>query len=184
MKLVINIWDVSTSIERIDKTIENINNLRDEITDILPDDIVNAIVREGQIIANGYNRSAPKSGLVDNYTGKIQSKEGAGAIIMSGPNVIYDEFGTGEEGASQPHPLKNYYDLNPYNSGPFIFYNELAGRYQWRYGPMAGKPYFTNTGLTSGIPAGKMMYNTANDIRKIKNDIAAKKINKAIKKFK
>ena len=99
---------------------------------------------------------------------------------MSGENAIYDEFGTGEQGLDNPHPMKEQFSLNPYNSGPTIFYNQFAGRHQWYYRPMAGKPYFTKSGATEGIPAGKQMYNTLQNLNKIKRNIAVNETNKVI----
>ena len=79
--------------------------------------------------------------------------------------------------------MKGQFALNPYNSGPTIFYNEFAGRYQWRYYPMRGRPYFTKDGLTEGIPSGKQMYNTAKDLRASKNEIVIREIENAVKRF-
>lgn len=175
---------IELGVESINKAISRLNNFSEEVTDIAPEKIVDTMLWHGVRILNQYNSSAPKSGIEDNTVDKRNNKDGSGSLILFGPNAIYDEFGTGEEGASDPHPLKNYYDLNPYNSGPFIFYNELAGRYQWRYQPMAGRPYFTDNGLTSGIPSGKMMYNTANDLNDIKTNVAKRRLNDTVKKFK
>ena len=47
-------------------------------------------------------------------------------IIMEGPQAIYDEFGTGTLGERSPHPIKNQFGLNDYNSGPTI--REATGK--------------------------------------------------------
>lgn len=146
--------------------------------------IVEELVEKGVGIASTYNANAPQSGLEkSNVVGKTTDSGNKGYVALIGDSAVYDEFGTGEQGASDPHPMKGNFGLNPYNSGPHIFYNELAGRYQWRYRPMAGRPYFTNTGLTEGIPSGKQMYNTSKDLRAIKKDIITKELNSALKRF-
>ena len=49
---------------------------------------------------------------------------------------------------------------------------------------MRGKPYYTESGLTSGIPSGKQMYNTSKYIREIKDDVIKHKIQEALQKYK
>ena len=171
--------------ESINLTIEALHNLAEEIDDIAPSEFIDKMLSKGEKILKGYNQSAPKSGLRDNIVSSFNNKNGSGTLILSGKNAIYDEFGTGEEGRADPHPLKSYYNLNEYNSGPTIYYNQWAGRTGWNYKPMAGKPYFeVGTGFTSGVPSGKMVFNTANDLNRIKIDIATPVIKKATKKFK
>lgn len=149
---------------------------------------VNRLVDYGKVIAKDLNEIAPKSGEVDNSITSVHSKsiengKAKGSIIMQGENAVYDEFGTGEQGADNPHPLKGNFNLNPYNSGPTIFYNQFAGRHQWYYRPMAGKPYFTKYGATEGIPAGKQMYNTAQALKKEKHKIATQVVSEMLQKY-
>ena len=151
--------------------------------------IVNELVDEGSSIANQLNAVAPKSGLVDNDIIPVHSKvstngKAIGSITMQGPNAVYDEFGTGDQGAENPHPVKSKFGLNRYNSGPFIFYNQFAGRNQWYYKPMAGRPYFTEYGATEGIPAGKQMYTTAKMLKKRKKKVAKKITKIMLEKYK
>ena len=72
------------------------------------------------------------------------------SIIASGEEVLYAEFGTGEEGADDGHPLKGDFHLNPYNSGPNIKINSATGRHYWWY-----------QGYSEGNPSGKQMFNTS-----------------------
>jgi len=152
-------------------------------------EIVNELVDEGTFIATQLNASAPKSGLVDNDIIPVHSKvsrngKAKGSITMQGENAVYDEFGTGDQGAENPHPVKGKFGLNPYNSGPMIFYNQLTGRHQWYYRPMAGKPYFTSDGITEGIPSGKQMYTTAKELKKKKNKITKTILKDMLGKYK
>ena len=84
-------------------------------------------------------------------------------VGMRGEQVLYTEFGTGTEGALDPHPLKNEYNLNPYNSGKTIRkaskdVSEITmipeGELYWTYKDeeTGGVKY------TQGVPAGKMVY--------------------------
>lgn len=179
----------------ISSLIQTISSMEDTLSSGACYDIVSELVKIGVDKAKGYNESAPKSGLQDNQIyptdAKLTGQKVNGNITMQGPNAVYDEFGTGEQGLDNPHPMKNQFGLNPYNSGSTIFYNQFAGRHQWYYQPMAGKPYFTKSGATEGIPAGKQMYNTLQDLRKVSKSVATKnanksisEINKAIEKFK
>lgn len=106
-------------------------------------------------------------------------------IIASGSDVVYAEFGTGDKGASDPHPDKSKYSLNPYNSGAHIRdYDKYitvigndgtptinkkrvemlakkgitSGRF-WAYDKNGEKQW------TQGVPAGKQMFNTFNYLK-------------------
>ena len=145
--------------------------------------IVQDLTEEGALEASLVNANAPKSGLVPSVV-THKFKRLHGEVALTGENAVYDEFGTGDEGLWNPHPLKEEYGLNPYNSGPTIFYNQFAGRYQWFYRPMAGMPYFTSDGRTSGIPSGKQMYYALQRIRGIEKDVIVKHVNEAIHSLK
>lgn len=169
---------------KVDDLKKRFEGLHDDLEETVPGTIVDNICKAGVSMAKQLNATAPKTGLADNKIFAAEHKDTPmhGAIIMEGENAVYDEFGTGEEGAADPHPLKGGFGLNPYNSGPFIFYNEFTGRYQWRYRPMAGKPYFTQSGLTSGTPSGKQMYNTLQYVREIKGDIVFNNVEKSLRR--
>ena len=99
-------------------------------------------------------------------------------LIAKGKDVLYEEFGTGDKGEDNPHPDKSKYNLNDYNSGYSIMSVEdignqdlldllkekgiTSGKY-WTY-RKNGEKYFTQ-----GVPSGKEMWNTRNEM--IKNII-------------
>lgn len=166
---------------RVNDVTEYFRALYEQLKDVRPGLITDELCDTGVDKAKELNAMSPKTGLVDNSIYKTPTENGVASIVMEGPNAVYDEFGTGEEGSNNPHPLKGQFNLNPYNSGPTIFYNELAGRYQWIYRPMAGRPYFTEEGLTSGTPSGKQMYNTLNYINSIKGEIISQHIEEMLK---
>ena len=145
--------------------------------------IVQDLTEEGALEASLANANAPRSGLTPSIV-THKYKRLNGVIALTGKNAVYDEFGTGDEGLWDPHPLKDDYGLNPYNSGPTIFYNQFAGRYQWFYRPMAGMPYFTADGRTSGIPSGKQMYYALQHIRNIEQEVISNRVNEAIHSLK
>lgn len=181
MKLRLSVYDVNDFVKRL-------RFLESDIEDASMT-IVNNMVDEGAELAKQLNDLAPKSGEADNDIIPVHSKvstngKATGSIIMQGENAVYDEFGTGDQGADNPHPQKGEFGLNPYNSGPTIFYNQFAGRNQWYYRPMAGRPYFTKYGATEGIPAGKQMYTTAQTLKKNKRKIAKAVIKEMIGKYK
>lgn len=178
--------EVKLTVQSIDKAIEKLKLLKEEVCDgIVMEEVIEDLLSVGADAAYKFNSTAPKSGVLDNSVStEIDENGTAGAIMLYGPNAVYDEFGTGTQGENSPHPMKNQFPLNPYNSGPYIFYNEFSGTYQWYYRAMAGKPYFTKNGATEGIPAGKIMYNTAKHLNGVKHDIIQRKFNDAIKKFK
>ena len=76
-------------------------------------------------------------------------------IVVDGPQVIYDEFGTGTKGASNPHPAKSNYNLEPYNSGFYIQTNKSGQKY-WIYYSEDIDRYVTS----HGVPAGCFVYNS------------------------
>lgn len=99
-------------------------------------------------------------------------------LTAKGKDVLYEEFGTGDRGEDDPHPDKSKFNLNDYNSGYFIMSVEdignqdlldflkeegiTSGKY-WSY-RKNGKRHFTQ-----GVPSGKEMWNTRNEM--IKNII-------------
>ncbi len=176
-----DVWN--EPIYKINNLIEELRYAQATLDETTCENIIERLCDSGYKYASVLNASAPSSGQ-EKSTVEVSIENNAGKIYLSGPNAVYDEFGTGEEGLHNPHPLHDEYGLNPYNSGPKIFYNQFAARYQWFYPPMAGMPYFTPTGYTSGIPAGKQMYNTLNYLRGIKNDIVAEEINSALQTLK
>lgn len=182
---------VKLSLYGIREAIDKLEYLDDTLIDA-SQSIVEDLVSLGEGKAKEFDASAPRTGLGSNQIYGVFSKErSSGQVVMHGKNVVYDEFGTGEEGLSDPHPMKgNFPDLNPYNSGPFVskHINPKNGRHYWYYPPLDGQPYFDfpdeGKGYTEGTPSGKQMYNTLQFIRKEKKQIASKKLKEAIKIFK
>ena len=182
MKLVLSTYGVTDLIRKL-------RFLESDIEDASLS-IVNKLVDKGTAEAIRLNALAPKSGEQDNVIIPVHStvtkdSKATGSITMQGPNAVYDEFGTGEYGASNPHPLKNNFGLNPYNSGPYVSTHiSKSGKHYWFYRPMAGKdPHYRASGYTEGIPSGKQMYNTAQLLKKEKNSISTKILSEYLRKY-
>ena len=159
-------------------TIHRLEFLKDNII-VGNYNVVRALVKKGEELANKYNASAPQSTQSSekqaSVKGVVLDGGRKGYVALIGDSAVYDEFGTGEEGAANPHPLKGNYNLNPYNSGPVVstHINPETGRHFWYY----------NGDVTEGIPSGKQMYNTAKDLRAEKNTIIKTEMENALKRF-
>lgn len=169
--------------EHIDIVIDKLKMLDEEITGISLENVVAKLTIRGIATAQGYAAGMPRSTTEDNrIKGGVLDNRKTGYIALQGPGAVYDEFGTGDEGANDPHPRKSDFLLNPYNSGPTIRLDPLD-RHYWVYKPMAGEPYFDDDGKTHGIPSGKMMYNTSKHLRSIKDEIIRDEFEGVVKKF-
>lgn len=180
---------IELSVASVNDAIQRVKTLRDNIM-VANERIVERLVEDGGEQALFYNSSAPTYGINDTRIiteATLNGFKSKGSVALNGSNAVYYEFGTGEEGASNPHPTKDNFGLNPYNSGPFVSTHvSKAGRHYWfvpkgRYTP---NTYVKNGGYTEGIPAGKQMYNTAQHLHSVKYNIIKDELNGAIRKFK
>ena len=112
---------------------------------------------------------------------------------MVGTQAIYTEFGTGTEGQNSPHPQKQEFELNAYNSGEKIRRAERdihvkdvstqldektdinAGELYWVYLNESGQPIYTQ-----GIPAQKIVYDAVKVTKKEFNRLAEKRLKEAL----
>lgn len=183
MKIKLVEWSINDAIGRVETFINNIETANELI--------VEQLIEKGEKQANLYHASAPNYGINDTRIDSEMSLNGnnsKGSIYMTGPSAVYKEFGTGEEGAANGHPLKwqTNVPLNGYNSGPFVSKHiNKSGRHYWIVpkGHYRPNSYVRDNGYTEGIPAGKVMYSTAQYIRFIKSTIVEKNLRGAIKKF-
>lgn len=181
--------DVALSVEGINFTKELLRSFRNECK-IATKDIVSELVNNGQEYAQSlYNQFEYRSSENEcNINSKVKGL--SGHISLVGEEAFYEEFGTGELGARNPHPAKNRFEvpLNDYNSGPFVSSHirtsTRVGWHYWFYKPNAGsKGYYGDNGLTYGIPSGKMMYKTGKYLHKQVKNIAQDKIKEMTAKF-
>lgn len=96
------------------------------------------------------------------------------SIIAKGEEVLYAEFGTGEYGQDNPHPKKQEFNLNPYNSGPIVSTHINAnGRHYWFY----------DNQYSEGNASGKQMFNTSRFLReKVIKEVVKEKVGEVISK--
>ncbi len=122
----------------------------------------------------------------DDYTLSRYYKGNKGKIMATGTSVLYNEFGTGTEGERYSHPMKNEFDLNPYNSGKTIRTNRNADSKATDNNIPVGELYWTfekNGQLyyTTGTKAGLQMYNTAEYLKKNAKKIAKEVVGDVIR---
>jgi hypothetical protein len=163
-------------------------------------DIVNELVEKGAKKATALNNKAAKSGLEESVVIPIKAQrywEGnvvRGKVRLKGPHAIFEEFGTGEVGKSDPHPKAGVmsFSVPPYSgyiTGDFVrTHINKYGRHYWFYSPMGGKHtrkngYIHSNGYTEGIPSGKQMYNTGKYLNSIKGKVVSKHLKGAIKEI-
>lgn len=181
MKIQLSEASVKDAINRIKTLQSNI--------EIANENIVERLVEAGEQYASYYNS------LMTPAVGKnnarviseinLSGTKSNGNIALTGTDAVYYEFGTGEEGLNNPHPIKENFALKPYNSGPTIKINK-KGQHYWIIpkGQFIPSQYVRANGYTQGVPAGKQMYMTSQHLRSIKNEIIKEELNGAIKKFK
>ena len=156
--------------------------------DKIEEEIINQLADLGlEEIQKNYNDTPYKDGNEDISffkTGTNKSK----SIGVVGSQVLYNEFGTGTEGASNPHPQKGEYGLNAYNSGETIRTNKDSNTNATQNGIPVGGLYWTYNSngkkiYTQGIPAGKQVYNAAKKMQKEKKKIIKKVVGDALSKL-
>ena len=171
-------------------TIQNgklrLDKFMDDISVASQEGIAKAL-KKGEDIARQYNGTVEANlgySSSSQVSHKINENRQSGYVALSGANVLYEEFGTGDVGANDGHPIKGDFPfLNPYNSGQYIRTND-KGEHYWFYKGMVGgsSPYYDpDTGYTRGIPSGKQMYKTSRWLRVEAKKIVQEEIKKAFK---
>lgn len=120
----------------------------------------------------------------EQFTNKIENGYITG---VTGTQVLYREFGTGTEGLNQPHPIKNQFPLNEYNSGKTIRDVKitssagsglLLGEKYWTYKNKSGEIVYTQ-----GIPAGKEVFNASLAIKRARKSVIKEKVGAELSKL-
>lgn len=160
----------------IKKAIEKLKYLENSIPD-LSKRIVESVANEGLQYLNNEYATTPSNNSVDINTIKRYTEQTSTGynIVAEGEEVLYAEYGTGEQGASNPHPEKAGHGLNDYNSGPVVSTHiNKNGRHYW----------FHKGEYTEGIPSGKQMFNTRNHIKnKVIPEISKKMVGDLLSKL-
>ena len=157
-----NIKDV---IKALQELLSNIDKIADET--------MQEIAKKGETYLDARYVTRFKDPNITDISTDYRKSQGGYVLEAKGRDVIYEEFGTGDEGASHPHPNKSAYALNDYNSGPQIKdvsdYDENSYIYDdlRDFGITSGKFWiYSKDGstlhYTQGVPAGREMWDTRN----------------------
>lgn len=176
LEFSLSLSDIRKLKSKISELKENLPKCANNITKSLADYTYNEI-------QNNINSTSYKDGNEDIEAFKNISNNNA-TVGMKGSQVLYDEFGTGTQGEQSPHPLKGKFSLNKYNSGRRI---RPAGKNNPHF--PAGTKYWTyknkngDTVYTTGIPAGKQVYNASRALQKQKSKIINKELGDILSKL-
>lgn len=154
--------------KEIGRMINSLNTLSSNINK-LKTEIPKEIAEEGLKHLNSLYASKSKDNDTDDIHTSIDKTANGYSIISQGKDVLYEEFGTGDEGARHPHEDKSKYGLKDYNSGPTIRPVNSNNPALKAHGITSGK-YWTyekdgEIKYTQGIPAGMQMFDTSNYLR-------------------
>lgn len=150
--------DVTIDSKKLDEFLENTTSHLESASKRIIDNLAELALKEMQ---ENYSKAEYQAGETMDFgkTGTESSKR----VFMGGPQAAYSEFGTGTQGAMHPHPRKNEFNLNPYNSGETIRpatpkvtekTGIATGTLYWTYQDDSGEVHYTQ-----GIPAQKEVYN-------------------------
>lgn len=176
---------------KVPLSISGINDLKNKI-DILKNSLNEASINITKSLAdytyneiqNNISNTQYKDGN-DDISAFKEINETKAKVGMRGSQVLYDEFGTGTQGEQSSHPLKGQFSLNAYNSGKKIRTSSGSGKSgfakgvkYWTYKNKNGEIIYT-----TGIPAGKQVYNASKSLRKIKSSIIKKEMSDVLSKL-
>lgn len=177
---------VPLSNQGLNDLLQKINNLKDNLnqaTNNIKNELADYARSE---IDNNLSATQFKDGNDDVSTFK-ENHDNKIKVGMRGSQVLYDEFGTGTQGEMSPHPYKSQYPLAGYNTGrkirrASVKVNENTGipigtKY-WTYKDKDGEIVYT-----TGIPAGKQVFNAAMSLRNRKSQIIKQKVSDVLSKL-
>lgn len=177
------------TVDSIDLMQSKLEVLADDIK-IAPNEMIKKLINKGEEYAqNQYNTYPYRNSKEDCTITKTDmgNDDLSGEVKLVGRSAFYEEFGTGERGKSNPHPTKNKFEipLKDYNSGPFVSTHTRtkSGRHYWFYKPMAREKGYLKSGLTYGIPSGKMMYYTGKYLHKESKEMVKEQGKQMIQRF-
>ena len=180
IKIKLSSDDIKENIKKLQEFQKSLTNAGEEIVDKLCELGI-------EEIQTNYSQTPFKDGNEDVgffIVGSSSKKK----VGVSGSQVLYNEFGTGTAGERNPHPQKNDYSLNAYNSGKTIRRNQKENSNATQNGIPEGELYWTyikdgQKYYTQGIPAGQQVYKTAKVLQKKKIEISKKVVGDALSKL-
>lgn len=183
---------IKLSERSINNAIGWLNGMKDDIVDV-NGQIVSKLCNIGSEKANDVNYMVPSTGAeMSTVYSEYDVFKGKGAVVLQGPNAVFDEFGTGEVGRDNPHPQagKIRFAMPPYTgyvSGPVVTrLVDEQGRHYWNV-PAENRPsneyVDPDDGKTYGLPSGKQIYSASVEVRKQAKNVAVGLLNDAMKKY-
>lgn len=169
----------------LSRLIDNLKTLRTDIVK-LEEEIPRAVGEQGfKRLQKEYSTTIQDPNITDINVVLTATQKGYNLTAI-GKDVVYEEFGTGDEGASNGHPWKGQtnFKLNPYNSGKTI---REANEFSALHGITSGK-YWTykksdTIYYTQGVPSGKELYRTANYLKdEVVKKIVSQKVGEILSK--
>lgn len=177
---------VPLSVNGLKDLSNKINNLKTELKqseEKIVEKLANYTKTE---IENNLSSTQFKDGN-DNVSTFVEKNGNRTKVGMRGSQVLYDEFGTGTEGQKSPHPYKGKYSLSGYNTGKRI--RKASATVNEKTGILIGTMYWTyknkqgETVYTTGIPAGKQVFNAAISLRNKKKQIIKQEVSDVLSKL-
>lgn len=185
-EIVVDETNVKDVIKALQDMLDNV--------DKIANDSLREIVEKGETYLDAQYATRYKDPNITDISTSWRKDSQYYVLESKGKDVVYEEFGTGDKGASNPHPVKSNYNLNDYNSGEYIrnvsdydensyVYDDLqeigitSGKF-WRYSK-DGTLYYTQ-----GVPSGQEMWSTRNYlIKSVIPEIGKKKGRELCEKF-
>ncbi len=180
IKLNLSEKSIDSFIKKLEAMKQDLDNIDKEIVDEL------SSYTEKQI-ENNLSKTQFKDGNDDTSVGILKEGNKKARVRMYGSQAYYNEFGTGTEGLKNPHPEKSKYSLNGYNTGKRI--RDATESVNNRFGIPVGVKYWVykdksgNDIATTGIPAGKQVFNAAIALRKKKSEVIKRKVGDLLSKL-
>lgn len=166
-------------LENLARQMDNWAEKMDKASKKIVEDLANyGLEKMQEIYAEAQSKYEDTTAMDFSITGTETEK----TVSMSGPQALYDEFGTGTIGEQNPHPIKNEFGLNPYNSGPTIrragknVEGIKEGDLYWTYKDDGGTVHYTQ-----GIPAQKEGYESLKATIKKAPEIVKKRMEETLK---
>ena len=167
-KIKLNNKDISSLINKLQVLSKDLKKLPNEINKEIADIGLDYLNREYE------NTKTDHTIDISSITREVIPTSKGYSIVARGKDVLYAEFGTGEKGADDGHPLKGDFHLNPYNSGPIVSTHIHSNcRHYWFY----DKKY------SEGNASGKQMFNTSRFLREeVVKEVVKEKVGEVISK--
>ena len=172
IKISLNTKELSNLINDLKKLSSSFKNLNTEVAKELAEATAHEL--EQNYSAFPFQSSEGKAQI------GVENSNNVYKVYARSKSVIYEEFGTGDVGQANPHPIpQSDFGLKGYNTGSYIY---PADNFSAQYGITSGM-YWTYDGVpTQGIPSGKFMFNTSEWLHDNYKELIQKKVDDVISK--